>query len=137
MKTARIRLNTKGNTDIINITSYIKKIVEKESVKDGILFLQVIGSTAAITTMEYEPGQKKDLKTLLEKIIPYRSDWAHNATWDDDNGHSHLRSSFLKTNYFVPVTEGALDLGTWQQVVLMDFDTRPREREIVVKIITG
>jgi len=136
MKTSRIRLTTKGNTDIINITPRIEEIVRKEAIKDGILFLQVIGSTAAITTMEYEPGQKKDLKTLLEEIIPYRSDWAHNATWSDDNGHSHLRSSFLKTNYFIPITEAELDLGTWQQVVLIDFDTRSREREIVVKIIT-
>ncbi len=136
MKTSHIRLKTKGNTDIINITPHIEKIVKNEAIQDGILFLQVIGSTAAITTMEYEPGQKKDLKALLEELIPYRSDWAHNFTWGDDNGHSHLRSSFLKTNYFIPVTEGALDLGTWQQVVLIDFDTRAREREIVVKIIS-
>lgn len=137
MKTSYIRIETKGNTDIINITSHIEEIVKKQNVKDGILFLQVIGSTAAITTMEYEPGQEKDLKSLIEELIPYRSDWAHNFTWGDDNGHSHLRSSFLKTNYFVPVTEGSLDLGTWQQVVLIDFDTRPRRREIVVKIIAG
>ncbi len=136
MKTHYINLKTKGNTDIINITSYIEDIVNKESIKDGLLFLQVIGSTAALTTMEYEPGQKKDLKTLFDEIIPYRSDWEHNFTWSDDNGHSHLRSSLLKTNYFVPVTDGELDLGTWQQVVLVDFDTRPRQRKIVVKIIT-
>jgi len=137
MKTRHIRLKTNGNTDIINITPRIETILEKEGINNGILFLQVIGSTAAITTMEYEPGQKKDLKALLEELIPYRSDWAHNATWSDDNGHSHLRSSFLKTNYFIPVTDARLDLGTWQQVVLIDFDTRPREREIVVKIIDG
>ena len=111
-----------------------EKIVTEEKVKDGILFLNVIGSTAGITTMEYENGLVNDLKKLFEELIPYRSNWEHNFTWDDDNGHSHLRSSFLKTNFFIPVTEGKLDLGTWQQVVLIDFDTRPRERKIVVKI---
>ncbi len=135
MRTRYISLRTNGNTDIINITPDLEKIVDEESLEDGILFLNVIGSTAAITTMEFEPGQVKDLKRLLDEIIPYRSDWAHNFTWSDDNGHSHLRSSFLKTNFFVPVTGGQLDLGTWQQVTLIDFDTRPRQRKIVVKIL--
>jgi len=122
--------------DIIDITPYIERIAEKEKVKDGILFLNVIGSTAALTTMEYEPGQVKDLKDILEEIIPYRDEYAHNFTWQDYNAHSHLRSSLLKTNLFVPLTGGKLDLGTWQQVVLIDFDTRPRERKIVIKILT-
>ncbi len=136
MKTHYITLKTKGNTDIIDITPYVENIVKKENINDGLLFLQAIGSTLALTTMEYEPGQKKDLKTLLDEIIPYKSNWEHNFTWSDDNGHSHLRSSFLKTNYFIPVSGGRLDLGRWQQVVLIDFDTRPRERKIVVKIIS-
>ena len=136
MKTKYIKVKTKGNTDIIDITSHIERIVEEEELTDGILFLNVIGSTAALTTMEFEPGQAKDLKDLLEEVIPYRSDWAHNFTWSDDNAHSHLRSSFLKTNFFIPVTNSQLDLGTWQQVVLIDFDTRPRDRKIVVKILT-
>ncbi|MDD4182295.1 MAG: secondary thiamine-phosphate synthase enzyme YjbQ [Candidatus Omnitrophica bacterium] len=88
-----------------------------------------------MTTMEYEPGLAKDLKEIFEKIIPFSSNYAHNLTWGDCNGHSHLRSSFIKTNFFVSVTDGKLDLGTWQQVVLIDFDTRNREREIVVKIV--
>jgi len=100
--------------------------------EDGILFLQVIGSTAGLTTMEFEPSQVKDLKMLFEELIPYRKNWAHNSTWEDDNGHSHLRSSLVKTNFFVTVTAGCLDLGTWQQVVLIDFDTRPRSRKIAV-----
>ncbi len=135
-KTRYIQINTKGNCDILDITPYLEKIVEEEKIEDGILFLNVIGSTAAITTMEYEPGQIKDLKTIIEELIPYRKDWAHNFTWQDDNAHSHLRSSFLKTNFFVPVTDSRLDLGTWQQVVLIDFDNRPRRRKIVVKILT-
>lgn len=136
MKTKHIKLKTKGNTDIIDITPQLKDLTRQEKLKDAILFLGVIGSTAAITTMEYEPGQVKDFGRLLEELIPYRGGWAHNSTWNDDNGHSHLRSSFLKTSLFISVTNAKLDLGTWQQVVLLDFDTRPRDRDIVVKIIT-
>ncbi len=136
MKTRYINLSTKGNTDIIDITPYLEKLVKEEKVKEGIIFLNVIGSTAGLTTMEYEPGQIKDLKNIFERIIPYRKDYAHNFTWHDDNAHSHLRSSLIKTNFFVPVTGGRLDLGTWQQVVLVDFDIRPRQRKIVVKILT-
>ncbi|MCM8773364.1 MAG: secondary thiamine-phosphate synthase enzyme YjbQ [Candidatus Omnitrophica bacterium] len=135
MKTKYIRINTAGNNDIINITPYLEEILGEEKIRDGILFLNVIGSTAALTTMEYESGLVEDLKSLFDKIIPYRKDWQHNFTWSDDNAHSHLRSSLLKTNLFVSVTDGKLDLGTWQQVVLIDFDTRPRERKVIVKII--
>jgi len=135
MQTRYIELGTKGNTDIIDITPGIENIVDEEGVSDGVLFLSVIGSTAGLTTMEYESGLEKDLKEAFEKLLPYKKDYAHNFTWSDDNGHSHLRSSFIKTNLFVSVTEGRLDLGTWQQVVLIDFDTRPRQRKIVVKII--
>jgi len=136
MKTRQIKVSTKGNSDIIDITASIAKVVEGEQVKEGILFLSVIGSTAALTTMEYESGLEKDLKATFEKVLPYREDYAHNFTWSDDNAHSHLRSSFLKTNLFVSVTASRLDLGTWQQVVLIDFDTRPRQRTVVVKIVT-
>jgi secondary thiamine-phosphate synthase enzyme len=136
MKTKHISLLTKGNTDIINITSDIENIVEKEGIDEGIIFLSVIGSTAGLTTMEYESGLEKDLKQSFETLFPYRQDYAHNFTWSDDNGHSHLRSSFLKTSLFVSVTSGKLDLGTWQQVVLIDFDTRARQRKVVAKILT-
>jgi len=135
MLTKYIRISTKGSTDIINITQQLVKILEEESLKDALMFLSVIGSTAAITTMEYEPGLVKDLKEIFEKTLPFDKDYAHNLTWGDCNSHSHLRSSFIKTNFFVSVTGGKLDLGTWQQVVLIDFDTRSREREIVVKIV--
>ncbi|MCM8787546.1 MAG: secondary thiamine-phosphate synthase enzyme YjbQ [Candidatus Omnitrophica bacterium] len=134
MKTRYINVSTKGNIDIIDITSYLEKIVKEEKITDGILFLSVIGSTAALTTMEYEEGLIKDLKEIFEKIIPYQEDYEHNFTWQDYNAHSHLRSSFLKTNFFVSVTDSKLDLGTWQQVVLIDFDIRKRQRKIVVKI---
>ena len=135
MKTTYIQIKTKGTNDILDITPRLNEIVAREQVEDGILFLNVIGSTAALTTMEYEPGLLKDTKDLLDKLIPYRAEYAHNFTWNDDNGHSHLRSFMVKTNFFVPVTGGTLDLGTWQQVVLVECDTRPRDRKIVVKIM--
>jgi len=135
MKTDYIKVKTKGNCDIINITFELERIVEKERLEEGIIFLSVIGSTAALTTMEYEPGLEKDLKQAFDELLPYRKSYAHNFTWSDDNGHSHLRSSLLKTSFFVSVSRGQLDLGTWQQVVLIDFDTRARDRKIVAKII--
>lgn len=131
-----IKINTKGNTDIINITPYLENILAEEQLDNAIMFISVIGSTAGLTTMEYEPGLVKDLKENFDKLMPFNKNYAHNLTWNDANGHSHLRSSFIKTNFFVSVTNGNMDLGTWQQVVLIDFDTRPREREIVIKIVT-
>ncbi|MDP2922586.1 MAG: secondary thiamine-phosphate synthase enzyme YjbQ [Candidatus Omnitrophota bacterium] len=135
MKTRYLNLDTKGNGNIVDITPNLESILTEEGISEGILFLSVIGSTAAITTMEYEPGLVEDLEKTFEKVIPYKKDYAHNFTWNDDNAHSHLRSSFIKTNFFVSVTDGKLDLGTWQQVVLLDFDIRKRQRRIVVKII--
>ena len=135
MVTKYIKIDTKGNNDIVDITPELREIIAKEKLKEGIIFLSVIGSTAALTTMEYEPGLIKDLKGCFEKIFPYKKDYAHNFTWADDNAHSHLRSSFVKTHLFVSVTAGKPDLGTWQQVVLIDFDTRARSRKVVVKII--
>ncbi|MCK5288732.1 MAG: YjbQ family protein, partial [Candidatus Omnitrophica bacterium] len=88
-----------------------------------------------LTTMEYESGLEKDLKNSFEEFFPHKKKYFHNSTWSDDNGHSHLRSTFIKTNMFVSITDSKLDLGTWQQVVLIDFDTRPRERTIVVKYV--
>jgi secondary thiamine-phosphate synthase enzyme len=137
MVTKSIKINTKGNADIVDITHELEGILKEEKINDAVVFLSVIGSTAAITTMEYEPGLIKDLKEIFEKILPFSKDYAHNLTWGDCNGHSHLRSSFIKTNFFVTITNGKLDLGSFQQVVLIDFDTRRREREVIVKIITG
>lgn len=135
MKTVCLEFNTKGNTDIINITDKLQELVIQEEIVDGIIFLNVIGSTAGLTTMEYESGLIKDMHYIFDKLLPYRKDYAHNFTWSDDNGHSHLRSSFIKTNFFVTVTNAKLDLGTWQQVVLIDFDTQPRRRKIIAKIL--
>lgn len=137
MRTRTICVRTKGNTDIIDITPRLNELVREKDLDDGVIFLSVKGSTAGITTMEFEPGLAKDLRDTFQKLFPYRADYAHNARWNDDNGHSHLRSSLLKTNFFVSVTGGVLDLGTWQQLVLLDFDTRERDREIVIKILSS
>ncbi|MBD3263671.1 MAG: YjbQ family protein [Candidatus Omnitrophica bacterium] len=135
MLTRYINIKTKGNCDIKDITPALKRITEQENLNDAILFVSVIGSTAALTTMEYESGLIKDLKNTFDKVLPYRKDYSHNYTWSDDNGHSHLRSSFIKTSLFISVTGSKLDLGTWQQVVLLDFDTASRDRTVVIKVL--
>ena len=132
----RFSLKTKGFTDIIDITSQIENLVEKSSVKEGICLVFCSGSTCGITTMEYEEGLKKDLKRILDKIAPMSDNYEHCKKWGDCNGFSHIRSSLIKPSLMVPIESGRLTLGTWQQIVFLDFDKRPREREIVVKIIS-
>jgi secondary thiamine-phosphate synthase enzyme len=128
-----ITIDTKGNCDIINITELVEKEVENSKIKDGICTIFVKGSTAAISTIEYEEGLLKDFKNFMDKILP-KGNYEHNKAWNDENGHSHLRSTLLKTSLQVPIINGKLFLGTWQQIVLIDFDTRPRRREIVISI---
>lgn len=135
LKTRYIEKKLEAESGIADITGDLKKIIKEESLENGILFLSSIGSTSALTTAEFEPGLVKDLKNCLDNLFPFRQDYSHNFTWSDDNGHSHLRSSFLKTNFFVSVTNYKLDLGTWQQVVLLNFDTKSRSRKVVVKIL--
>lgn len=131
----RFKIKTKGQTDIIDITSKIEEIVKKSGVTEGLVSIFVIGSTVALTTIEYEEGLIKDLKNILEKIIPTDIDYEHHQRWGDFNGAAHLRSALLKTDLTVPIENNKLVLGTWQQIVLIDFDEKPREREVVVKII--
>ncbi len=133
MKT--ITVNTKGLTDIIDITSLVQKELEKEKIKDGLVHLFVIGSTASLTTIEDDENLFADFKEMLEKIAPYKKDYLHHQTWGDDNGAAHLRASLLGPSLTIPVVNGKLFLGTWQRIVLVDFDTRPREREIIVCLI--
>jgi secondary thiamine-phosphate synthase enzyme len=133
MKHKIITIDTKGNCDIINITELVEKEVENSKIKDGICTIFVKGSTAAISTIEYEEGLLKDFKNFMDKILP-KGNYEHNKAWNDENGHSHLRSTLLKTSLQVPIINGKLFLGTWQQIVLIDFDTRPRRREIVISI---
>lgn len=130
-----ISINTAGKGDIIDITSYIKKIVGDSGLKDGIVNVFVLGSTASITTIEYESGLLRDFNIVLDKIMPYNKNYEHHKKWGDDNAHSHIRASIIGPEVTIPFADANLMLGTWQQVVLIDFDTRSREREIVVTCV--
>ena len=132
-----IKLKSKGNTDIMDITNQVQEILTKSKITLGIINLFVIGSTAALTTIEYEPGLIKDLKQVFEKIAPENKEYFHNEKWGDSNGHSHIRASLLKPDLTLSFQENKLLLGTWQQIVLIDFDNRPREREVIVTIINS
>jgi len=127
--------SSNGNCDIINITDDVIETLRKFEVKNGLCTILSIGSPAGITTIEYEPGLIKDLPKLLEKIIPSGARYHHDNTWGDGNGHAHLRSALFKTSLSVPFVKGDLTLGTWQQIILVDFDNRKRTRRIVVQFI--
>ena len=126
---------TKGNCDIINITNEIETFLSKSKITNGVLTIFSIGSTGGVSTVEYEPGLLKDIKIFFDKILPSALRYNHDDTCGDGNGHSHLRSFLVKTSLSVPVIKGELTLGTWQQVVFIDFDNRPRTRRIVFQIM--
>jgi secondary thiamine-phosphate synthase enzyme len=135
MKRFVIEVATEGNTDIVNLTSEIAQKI-KETQGDGLVHLFVGGSTASIATLEYEPGLvKHDIPNVLQRLIPDDAPYRHEATWNDDNGHSHVRSSLIGVQLSVPFSNGKLLTGEWQQIVLIDFDTRPRRRKIIGTIM--
>ena len=135
-RTARFQVSTRGDNEVIDINERVAQLVAESGLRDGLVCVFVIGSTAAITTTESEPGLlTHDLKAFYERIAPADEFYKHEATWHDDNGHAHVRASSLGPSLTVPLVAGRLTLGTWQQIVLIDFDTRPREREIVVQIV--
>ena len=134
--TDKILVNTKGFTDIIDITNQVQTCVQKHNVKDGLVHVFVIGSTAAITTIEYEPGLLKDIRESLEIIAPMDKEYHHDAKWHDGNGFSHVRSALVGNSVVVPLLGGAMQLGTWQQIILLDFDNRSRARNIIVQVIS-
>jgi len=126
---------TAGFCDIIDITAKITEYIEHGKIRHGSINVFVSGSTAAITTIEHEPGLVQDLKELVEKLIPSNRRYHHDDRWGDDNGFSHLRASLFGPSVIIPIENGRPLLGTWQQVILLDFDNRPRTREIVVQLI--
>ncbi|RLF55666.1 MAG: YjbQ family protein [Thermoplasmata archaeon] len=130
-----INVSTNGEVDIIDITDSIQNIINKSRLKEGILCVFVSGSTATITTIEYEPGLMKDLPRMLQKIAPKGIHYDHHETWHDDNGHSHVRASLMGPGITIPFKKGKLIHGTWQQIVFVEFDTRPRDRNIVVQLV--
>lgn len=132
--TKKLEFSTQGRTDIINITEDVRRELAAVGLKEGMAFLFVIGSTAGITTIEFEGGLERDLKDFFDKIIPSDVSYAHDETWGDANGFSHLRASLLKPSLSVPFVKAALTLGTWQQIVLVDFDNRPRRRQLVLQL---
>jgi secondary thiamine-phosphate synthase enzyme len=131
-----LKLSTRGDTDVIDITAEVEGVVGDGPVSDGVVTAFVRGSTAAVTTMEYEPGGVADLRALLDRLIPVEGDYEHNRLNHDTNSHAHQRASLVGASEQVPVSGGRLALGTWQQLVLIDFDDRPRERTVIVQMVS-
>lgn len=134
-KTERISVKSGGHGDIIDITDRVQEIVEKSGKKEGSAVVFVNGSTASVSTIEYEPNLVKDVKRVLEKLAPYGAEYEHHRTWGDDNGAAHVRATLMGPGITVPFQDRKLLLGTWQQIVVLDFDTRPRSREVVVQVL--
>jgi len=131
-----LKLSTRGDNDVIDITSQVERVVGEGPVGDGLVTAFVRGSTAAVTTMEYEPGGVADLRALLDRLVPVEGDYEHNRLNRDTNSHAHQRASLVGASEQVPVSGGRLALGTWQQLVLIDFDDRPRERTVIVQVVS-
>lgn len=135
VKTTSISLRTQGYADIHDITNQVAKAVSKSGLTAGTATIFCPSSTSALTTIEYEDGALSDLRRLFDEIIPADREYAHNERWHDGNGHSHIRAALLGPSLTVPFIDGQLTLGTWQQVIYVDFDVRPRQRELVVQLI--
>lgn len=133
----RFSVSTKGFCDIVDITGKVKEAVKKEKVEDGFCLVFSPGSTVAITTIEFEPQLLKDFKELMEKLVPSEKKYHHDDVWGEANGFSHLRSSLIGPSLLIPIEKGELLLGTWQQIVLLDFDNRERKREVIVKVFSS
>jgi secondary thiamine-phosphate synthase enzyme len=131
-----LKLSTRGDTDVIDITAEVARVVGDGPFSDGVVTAFVRGSTAAVTTMEYEPGGVADLRALLDRLIPVEGGYEHNRLNHDTNSHAHQRASLVGASEQVPVSGGRLALGTWQQLVLIDFDDRPRERTVIVQVVS-
>ncbi|MBS1271561.1 MAG: hypothetical protein MAGBODY4_00693 [Candidatus Marinimicrobia bacterium] len=133
--TEYIQLDTESNIDIIDISNDVRTLVRKHNISSGQVTIFCPGSTGGITTIEYEPGLLKDIPELWEQIAPAGKTYHHNETWHDGNGHSHIRAAMTKPDLNVPIVDGELTLGTWQQIVFIDFDVPARQRRLVVQII--
>jgi secondary thiamine-phosphate synthase enzyme len=133
--TKKINLSTRGECDIIDITPQVAEQVSQSGVESGLVTIFVAGSTAGVTTIEFEPGLISDLKAMWQRIAPKGIPYDHDRRWGDGNGYSHVRASLLGASLTVPVSQKGLALGTWQQIVLVDFDNRPRSREVILQIM--
>ena len=135
VETKMFSVSSAGNSDIIDITGDVQDAISKGKIKSGIAVVFVAGSTAAVSTVEFEPGLVKDIPRALEKVAPRNSDYEHHKTWGCDNGSSHVRSTLVGPSFTVPFKDKKLILGTWQQICLLDFDTRARKRDVVVQVM--
>ena len=133
--TGRLRLNTRGNADPHDLTERVAEVVSESGVRAGTATVFTPSSTSALTTIEYEDGALEDLRRALDEIAPPERDYRHNLRWNDGNGHAHLRAALLGPSLSIPVIDGRLTLGTWQQVLFLDFDVRPRQREVLVQVV--
>lgn len=134
VESRQLFVKTTGKTDIIDLTSRVEQEIESSTVRNGSVTLFIPGSTAALTTIEYESGVINDLRNAIERIAPEDLYYEHNERWGDGNGYSHVRSALIGPSLHIPIIDGRLALGTWQQIVLLDFDNRPRKRQVVVQI---
>ena len=130
-----LELETRGEGQVVDLTDDVVRCIDESGISDGTVSLFVPGSTAGLTTIEFEPGAVADLAEVFESLAPSDRDWRHHERWGDHNGHSHVRAALLGPSLSVPFVDGELALGTWQQVVLVDFDDRPRDRRIIVQIV--
>lgn len=135
VKTHTIRIASSGNADVHDITTQVERVIADGEIRSGIVTLFCPSSTSGLTTIEYEPGCLADLRRLFDEILSPDRDYAHNARWGDGNGHSHARAALLGPSLTIPFTEGRLCLGIWQQIIFIDFDVRPRKRELVAQVL--
>ena len=135
VKTMSIQLSARGDADVIDITDQVSSVVRESGLKDGIATIFSPSATTALTTIEFESGCVSDLKRMFDEILPPERDYQHNLKWGDGNGHSHIRAALLKASFTVPFVDRRLTLGTWQQIIFVDFDNRSRRRELVVQVM--
>jgi secondary thiamine-phosphate synthase enzyme len=130
-----IQIKSKGEMDIINITNQASEAIGESNIENGIITVFVSGSTAAVTTIEYEPGLMHDFPEMLSRVAPKDIQYKHDNTWHDGNGHSHVRASLLGPSLTIPIVEGNMSLGTWQQLILLELDTRARNRNVILQLM--
>ena len=133
--TKKIQLRSKGESDIIDITDQASQAIRESKINNGLVTVFISGSTAAVTTIEYEPGLKDDFPEMLSRVAPENIEYKHDNTWHDGNGHSHVRASLIGPSLTIPIVEGGMSLGTWQQIVVLELDTRPRNRNVILQLI--
>ena len=135
VQTKKIQLRSKGESDIIDITDQASQAIRESKINNGLVTVFISGSTAAVTTIEYEPGLKDDFPKMLSRVAPENIEYKHDNTWHDGNGHSHVRASLIGPSLTIPIVDGGMSLGTWQQIVVLELDTRPRNRNVILQLI--